>query len=68
MLRVIIVIGSHIGGAGHPVGHIKKGCHIGDVPDIAVIKAHVAQVLAIGLFNLGAVSGHLFSPFGHILV
>ena len=57
MQRVIVVIGPHVSGAGHPVGHIKKCRHIGNVPDIAVVKTHVSQMLAVGFFNLGAVSG-----------
>ncbi len=64
-LAVILRVRAHIDRGGDAVGHVEECRDRGDVPDVTIRKAHIAQRLAVGLLNRCGGDGHLHGKVQH---
>ena len=65
---MILGIGAHFGRRRDPVRHVVEGGNRGDVPDIAVGKARISQLLAVGFDHFGRVFRQFDREFEHRLL
>ena len=46
---VVLPVGAHIDGGGEPVGHVVEARDLGDVEDVGVVEARLAERRAVGV-------------------
>src|SRR5215213_4464482 len=64
-LRVILGVRPHVGRRGQPVGHVVEGGDRGDVPDVAIFEADLAQPLPIAFLDQPWLRGKLYREIEH---
>jgi len=62
---VIVAVPTHVDRRGQSVGHVVKGGHRGDVPDVAVVEAGAPETLAVLFLDFPRIGGELHREIQH---